>query len=39
MIDDAWVFKRGDEICQGLPHPLRKNEIRIERVPVIISFD
>ena len=38
-VDGAWVFKRGDEICQGLPHPLRKNEIRIERVPVIISFD
>jgi hypothetical protein len=38
MIDDTWVFKRGDEICQGLPHPLRRNEIKIEHRPVTISF-
>ena len=38
-IDGHWVFKRGDEICEGLPHPLRKNEIRIEKKSVFISFD
>ena len=38
-IDGHWVFKRGDEICEGLPHPLKKHEIKIEKKSVIISFD
>jgi len=23
LIDGKWVFKRGDEVCRGLPHPLK----------------
>jgi len=38
LIDDVWKFKRGDEICEGLPHPLRKDEIYIEYKNVFITF-
>jgi hypothetical protein len=39
MIDGVWKFKRGDEVCEGLPHPLRKHEIYVEKKNIIISFD
>ena len=38
MIDGTYVFKRGGEVCEGLPHPLRKNEIYIEQKNVFITF-
>lgn len=40
--DGKYVFKRGDEVIKGLPHPLkgRKREIKmnIQETPVIIDF-
>lgn len=38
MIDGVWKFKRGDEVCEGLPHPLRKHEIYIEKKNTLITF-
>ena len=35
--DGVYKFKRGDEICEGLPHPLCK--IKIEERAVTINFD
>ena len=27
LINNKWTFKRGDKVCNGLPHPLRKKNL------------
>lgn len=33
-----WLFKRGEDICKGLPHPLKGRSIRKEEKPVVVEF-